>query len=119
MGVDMALFFDQPWFDAQLGQLGVSRNDVARLLGLTSLQVEELWKDQRELSARDVALLAQLLNQPPQVIAERAGVSTPVPEGKGGAASSMVELQERVERLETQVRQLLAEIDRLKSSHAC
>jgi hypothetical protein len=112
----MALFFDQAWFDAQLAQMGASRADVARLLALTPLQVDELWKDQRELSARDVALLGRFLNHPARVIAERAGVSTPVPEEHPSAETTIIELQERVERLEGQVRFLLAEIDRIRSS---
>jgi hypothetical protein len=112
----MALFFDQAWFDAELARTGASRADVARLLSLTLQQVDELWKDQRELTARDVALLGRFLNQSARVIAERAGVSTPVPEEKAGPDALMASLSERVEQLEAQVRLLSAEVERLKSS---
>ena len=112
----MALFFDQAWFDAELARTGASREDVARLLSLTPQQVGELWKDQRELTARDVALLGRFLNQPVHVIAERAGVSTPVPDEKAGPDAVIAALSERVDLLETQVRLLLAEVERLKSS---
>ena len=112
----MALFFDQSWFDAELARTGASRADVARLLSLTLQEVDELWKDQRELTARDVALLGRFLNQPARVIAERAGVSTPVPDEKAGPDVFIASLSERVEQLEAQVRLLSAEVERLKSS---
>ncbi|MBU6155475.1 MAG: DNA-binding protein [Alphaproteobacteria bacterium] len=114
----MALFFDQDWFDAELARTGASRADVARLLSLTPQQVEELWKDQRELTARDVALLGRFLNHPARVISERAGVSTPVPQEKTAAEATLDGLHERIDRLEAQVTHLLAEIDRLKASKA-
>ena len=85
----MALFFDQAWFDAQLTRMGTSRADIARLLSLNAVQVEELWKDQRELSARDVALLARFLNVSPLTVAERAGVSTPVPAAETSAGPAV------------------------------
>jgi len=112
----MALFFDQAWFDAELARMGARRDDVARLLSLTPQQVEELWKDQRELTAQDVARLGRFLNQPARLIAERAGVSTPVPDETAGPDAVIAVLRERVDQLEAQVRLLLAEVERLKSS---
>src|SRR5690242_5196814 len=47
----MALFFDTEWFDARLAAAHLSRADVARALGLSQGEVDEVWKDQRELSA--------------------------------------------------------------------
>ena len=75
----MALFFDAAWFDARLAAGGLKKSDVATALGLTPHQIDELWKDQRELKANDVRLLAALLGATPAEIASRAGVSTPVP----------------------------------------
>lgn len=75
----MSLFFDAAWFDARLAQLGLSRSDLGRALGLDEGAVRELFKDQRELSARDVGLIAALLAAPAEEIANRAGISTPVP----------------------------------------
>ena len=112
----MALFFDQVWFDAQLARVGATRADVARLLTLGDQQVEELWKDQRELSALDVARLAQLLGVPAHIIAERAGVSTPVPQGHSMVEATVAELQSRVERLEVQLRAVLEEMECMRSS---
>ena len=114
-GAPVALFFDQGWFDAQLARVGATRADVARLLTLGDEQVEELWKDQRELSARDVALLAQLLGVPARIIAERAGVSTPVPQGYPSVEATVTELQSRVDRLEVQLRAVLEEIESIRS----
>ncbi len=75
----MALFFDAAWFDQKLASLGLVRATVAMALGVSDHEIGDIWKDQRELSARDVAILANLLDTTPAEIAERAGVSTPVP----------------------------------------
>lgn len=75
----MALFFDQVWFDAELARRHLGRDDVAAMLGLTPAEIAEVWKDQRELKAADVAILAALLNVAPETVAGRAGISTPVP----------------------------------------
>jgi len=75
----MALFFDSEWFDGRLTALGLTRDAVAAALGFTADEVAEVWKDQRELSAQHVRLLAALLAVPAKEIASRAGVSTPLP----------------------------------------
>ncbi|MFO1235537.1 MAG: enoyl-CoA hydratase/isomerase family protein [Alphaproteobacteria bacterium] len=73
------LFFDQAWFDARLAERHLRQEDIGTMLDLDAEAVEEIWKDQRELKAGDVALLAALLNLPAAEIASRAGISTPVP----------------------------------------
>jgi transcriptional regulator with XRE-family HTH domain len=75
----MALFFDAAWFDARLNAAGLSHAALAAALGLTEEQRAELWKDQRELSADDVRLLAALLAVPAAEVAHHAGIATPVP----------------------------------------
>ena len=106
----MALFFDQSWFDAQLSALGLSRVEVALALGLTQPEVDEIWKDQRELSARDVATLAQLLAASPHEIATRAGISTPVP----ASAASDTATAKRLDRIEATLARLESEIAQIK-----
>ncbi|HEY1708981.1 MAG TPA: helix-turn-helix domain-containing protein [Rhizomicrobium sp.] len=97
----MALFFDAEWFDAQLAARRMSRADVARALGLGAEQIAELWKDQRELSVRDVRALSVLLGSTVQEIALRAGVSTPVPaDPPADATAALAELNERLARVE-------------------
>ncbi len=93
----MALFFDSAWFDARLSALGMKRDDVASVLGLTKEQVGELWKDQRELQADDVRLLASLIGAPVAEVADRAGVSTPVPKEASDA------IEARLDRIEAQL----------------
>jgi transcriptional regulator with XRE-family HTH domain len=95
----MALFFDQAWFNARLAALGLGPAHVAAALGLTPDQVAEIWKDQRELKAREVAVLAALLGAPAAEIANRAGVSTPVP----NAEPTLADLAARIEKLEAEV----------------
>ena len=95
----MALFFDTQWFDARLAAAHLARGDVARALGLSDGEIAEVWKDQRELSARDVAMLAALLAATPQEIAHHAGISTPVPK----AQISLTDLSARLERVEAEL----------------
>lgn len=110
----MALFFDTVWFDARLQAVHLSRADLAAALGLTPEQVGEIWKDQRELSARDVAVLAGLLGVSPGDVAHRAGISTPVPALEKSATQPVTQdaairaLSERLERVEQTLRELMA-----------
>jgi hypothetical protein len=96
----MALFFDSAWFDARLAAAGLQRIDVATALGLNSEQIGEVWKDQRELSANDVRLLAALLAAPAAEIASRAGISTPVPADPPPDAAHLAALDARLARVE-------------------
>jgi len=106
----MALFFDTQWFDARLASAHLTRSDAARALGLSDGEIAEVWKDQRELSARDVATLAALLAATPHEIAQHAGISTPVP--KSQSAASLAELSARLERVETELAQVKALLER-------
>ncbi len=104
----MALFFDTEWFDARLATLGLTRATAALALGLAESELAEIWKDQRELRARDVAILAALLDVEPKEIATRAGVSTPVPSASEGpldrVAARLARIEERLSELEDIVR---------------
>jgi transcriptional regulator with XRE-family HTH domain len=102
----MALFFDQAWFDAKLKERGVTREGVARLLNLSSEQIAEMWKDQRELRAAEVLALARLLNVPAAEIAERAGVSTPAPDEATDIRQRLDEMSERPTRIERMIVEL-------------
>jgi transcriptional regulator with XRE-family HTH domain len=100
----MALFFDSEWFDARLTHAGLKRADVAAALGLSEAEITALWKDQREVRAQDVRLLAALLGATPEEIASRAGISTPVPRDAGS------DLVARIVRLERELALLRAEL---------
>lgn len=101
----MALFFEAAWFDERLTAFGLSRAIVAAALGLSDDELAEIWKDQRELRARDVAILAALLGAEPQEVATRAGVSTPIPR----TAPSSNDVENRLARIEER----LAVLERL------
>ena len=112
----MALFFDSAWFDARLGAAGLSRADAATALGLSAEQISDLWKDQRELSAGDVRILAALLAVSAAEIASRAGISTPLPKDvPDDALAALAERLGRVERMLAEVKALLLEM-RAKAS---
>lgn len=108
----MALFFDSDWFDAQLAKAGLTRADAARVLGLNEIQLAELWKDQRELRAQDVRVLAALLAVMPEEVATRAGVSTPIPR------SDRRDLETRVARIEAELTAIRYELHSLKEKLA-
>jgi len=120
----MALFFDQEWFDAKLKETGRTRDEVASALRLSRAQVDEIWKDQRELAHHEVSALAQLLAAPPAEIANKAGVSTPVQSsspapGHAGDSAVMAKLDEmnaRLERIERAVADLQSLILATRSS---
>lgn len=102
----MSLFFDAEWFDARLGERGLSRTVLAAAAGLSEADLALAFKDQRELSAAEVAVFAELLGASAQEVAERAGISTPVP-GRDDAGARIAALERRVAALE-------AELGRLK-----
>jgi len=102
----MALFFDQAWFDAQLKERGLTQDDVARALRIRSQQVAELWKDQRELRAHEVAALAKLLNATAGEVATRAGISTPTPRESVDVQARLGEMSDRLERIERMIVEL-------------
>jgi len=103
----MALFFDTEWFDARLGERGLSRTVLAAWVGMGEADLALVFKDQRELSAEEVAKFAELLGETAAEVASRAGVSTPAP-GQGEA------LAQRVAALERRIAELEAEVAALK-----
>jgi uncharacterized protein YceH (UPF0502 family) len=65
------------------------------------------FKDQRELSAAEVAAFAELLGVAASEVACRAGVSTPVPVKVVGPIEAQVAaLEQRVARLEAEMARL-------------
>ena len=107
----MALFFDSDWFDSRLAALGLQRTDVATALGFTAEQISEIWKDQRELNAGQVRTLSALLGVPAAEIADRAGVSTPIPKDiPSGELNQIGERLDRIERTIAEIKALMLEM---------
>lgn len=102
----MALFFDAEWFDARLGERGLSREVLAAGAALSSEDLALVFKDQRELSAEQVAIFAELLGVKPAEVASRAGVSTPQPGQVSAADVRIVALERRVAALEAELARL-------------
>ena len=108
----MALFFDQEWFDRQLQSCGLTRDDVARSLRLARDEVDEIWKDQREISSNEVTMLARLLGAPAAEVVTRAGIATPAPQpARDQADPSAVmrkldEMDDRLQRMERAIADL-------------
>jgi transcriptional regulator with XRE-family HTH domain len=113
----MALFFDSAWFESRLAAVHLSRADVARALSVSETGIAEIWKDQRELSARDVAIIAALLGASADDVATHAGISTPVQRpsdanDSGQAVAQLAERLDRVERLLIEMKVLLLDLKR-------
>ena len=100
----MALFFDAAWFDARLAERGLSRRVMAAAAGMSEADLTLVFKDQRELSAQEVAVFAELLGLPAAEVAKQAGVSTPVP--GGGPEARIAALERRVAELEAELARL-------------
>ncbi|MDB5456888.1 MAG: hypothetical protein JWP92_2473 [Caulobacter sp.] len=73
----MALFFDQAWYAARLDERGVTRAVLAAAAGLTEAELALAFKDQRELSAGEIAAFAEVLGVAPAEAASRAGMRSP------------------------------------------
>ncbi len=69
----MALFFDENWFAQKLSQRGQTRKDFSRALDMDDEALALIWKDQRALTPRELALAAQFLGVSPQDILDHAG----------------------------------------------
>ena len=75
----MALFFDAAWFDAQLTERGISRRVMAAAAGMSDADLTLVFKDQRELTAQEVAAFAELLGVAPAEIARKRASPPPSP----------------------------------------
>jgi transcriptional regulator with XRE-family HTH domain len=112
----MALFFDSEWFERSLAAVHLSRADLARALGVSEIGIAEIWKDQRELSARDVAVIAALLGASAEEVATHAGISTPVPANQSGnSISELAARLDRVEKMLIEMRELLLDSKRSRT----
>jgi uncharacterized protein YceH (UPF0502 family) len=99
----MALFFDADWFDARLAERGLSRSVLAAASGMSEADLALVFKDQREVAAREVAIFAELLGASVAEVAARAGTSTPVPAAVDGQEARLTALERRVAGLEAEL----------------
>jgi len=96
----MALFFDGAWFDERLAERALDRATLAAVCGISEAEIALLYKDQRELSPREVALFAEVLGASMDEVAQHAGVSTRAPAAEP--------VQARLDALEARVAALEA-----------
>lgn len=108
----MALFFDQAWFDGKLAEKHLARDDVANVLRVSREAVDEIFKDQRELSTNQVTMLARLLGEPLTEVVSRAGIATPMPSAPtasadhGAVLAKLETLEQRLVRIERAIADL-------------
>jgi uncharacterized protein YceH (UPF0502 family) len=96
----MALFFDAEWCDARLAERGLTGAVLAAGAGLSEADISLVYKDQREVTAREVAIFAELLGVAAAEVASRAGVSTPAPAEAGGLEARVAALERRLAMIE-------------------
>ena len=101
----MALFFDRQWFEEKLAERGLNPRVLAAAAGMGEAEIVLVFKDQRELSAEEVGIFADLLGVPPTQIAHHAGVSTPVP-GQDDLPGRLLALERKVAVLEAEIARL-------------
>lgn len=101
----MALFFDRQWFEEKLAERGLSQRVMAAAAGMSEADLILVFKDQREVSAEEVGIFADLLGVPAAQIADRAGVSTRVP-GQDDLAGRLLNLEKKVATLEAELARL-------------
>lgn len=99
----MALFFDAAWYDARLAERGLTRAVLAAAASMSEADLALTFKDQRELSMREVSVFAELLGVTAAEAASRAGMRPPPPSEA-----------QRIAALEARVAALEAELARLK-----
>lgn len=98
----MALFFDAEWYDARLAERGLSRAVLAAVSGMAEAELALVFKDQRELSAAEVAAFAELLGVTGEEAATRAGIGVRAP--GSDPLARIAELERRVAALEALVK---------------
>ena len=102
----MALFFDHAWFEAKLAERGLARDVLAAAANLSTEDLILVFKDQKELSAGQVAAFAELLGVTPAEVADRAGVATPRPDPALSFDARILALEQRVATLESKIASL-------------
>jgi hypothetical protein len=102
----MALFFDVSWFEARLAERGLTRAALAAAGSMSEADLALAFKDQRELSAAEVAAFAEMLGVGAGEVSRRAGVSTPTPR-VGGSEDRWARIEARLERIEALLAKLV------------
>lgn len=114
----MALFFDQGWFEDKLEAAGLTKPDLARALSITTSELEEMWKDQREISEKEIKTLALVLGASEAEVRNKGGIQgsrearamatgaqPPVPPPANTAS-----VEARLDRIERLLEDILAEL---------
>jgi uncharacterized protein YceH (UPF0502 family) len=78
---------------------------MAAAAGMSEADLALVFKDQREVSAEEVGIFADLLGVSAAEVADRAGVSTPVP-GQSDLAGRVLSLEKKVAALEAELARL-------------
>ena len=105
----MALFFDQAWYDARLAERGLTRAVLAAVAGMTGDELALAYKDQRELTAAQVAAFAEVLGVSLAEAARRAGIgahATAPPTDSPSLEKQVADLAARVAALEAELARL-------------
>ncbi|MBU4435590.1 MAG: DNA-binding protein [Alphaproteobacteria bacterium] len=98
----MALFFDRDWYAARLAERGLDRAALAAVAQMDAAALDLAFKDQRELSWREITAFAELLGVTSAEAASRAGVRPP-PDPVDARDRRIAALEARVAALEARL----------------
>lgn len=101
----MALFFDRDWYEARLAERGLGRAVLAAIADMDEAALDLAFKDQRELSYKELSAFAELLGVTMAEAAVRAGVRLP-PEPADARDLRIARLEARVAALEARLARL-------------
>jgi transcriptional regulator with XRE-family HTH domain len=132
----VGLFFDQDWFDDRLRASGLTRSSLAEAAGMTMEEVDQVFRDQRELDEREVMAFARVLSADPTEVATRSGApdysvyARSTPQRREGSVfdapgpmtrteilvsrEALAGLHERMDRLERLIEMIAAKLDRAR-----
>ncbi len=108
----MALFFDQGWFEGKMAVAGLAKPDLARALGLTLQELQDMWKDQREISEREIKTLALLLGASEAEVRNKGGVQGS-PEAHAAVAGAGASPSPETTSVEARLTRLEATLDKI------
>lgn len=101
----MALFFDRDWYEARLAERGLGRAVLAAIADMDETALDLAFKDQRELSPKELAAFAELLGVTVGEAAVRAGVRL-APDPTDARDLRIARLEARVAALEARLARL-------------
>lgn len=102
----MSLFFDANWFDARLGERGLSRGKLAEAAGLSAAGLHALFTNERCATAEELAAFARSLGVDLVEVSLRAGVANRDNSADGDAGARIASIEARLDAIDSWLAEL-------------